>query len=72
MAEYIANQLAVVRVDGSPITVEPSTQIPDGVEQSEIDRLLQFGVITEAAAPAPAAPAVHAKAPTAPKETAKE
>ncbi|WOF23837.1 hypothetical protein N8K70_03915 [Microbacterium betulae] len=47
MTDHITNVFAVVRVDGQPVKVAPSTRLPDGVDDIEIARLLRFGVIRE-------------------------
>ncbi|WP_156759554.1 hypothetical protein [Microbacterium karelineae] len=46
---YITNVRTVVRVDGVCRTVEPSTHLPNGVAEAEIERLLRFSVIRVAA-----------------------
>ncbi|MGX9348153.1 hypothetical protein [Microbacterium sp. KNMS] len=55
---YVTNVRTVVRVNGQVVVVPPSTRLPDGVAQSEIDRLLRFGVIrVEEISPEPASAA---------------
>jgi len=47
MAKFIAKVPVVVRVDGSPVRVEPSTPLPDGVAEVELARLVRFDAIAE-------------------------
>lgn len=47
MTNHVTNVHAIVRVDGEPIEVPPSTRLPEGVAPEEIARLLQFDVIRE-------------------------
>lgn len=50
---YVTNVACVVRVDGKPVQVPASTRLPEGVQESEIARLLRFNVIRIYVEPTP-------------------